>query len=480
MRAQPVMMEHGALSKFPERCRSRRGCGQPNRHKTPWVSLQTIAPEAKIGIISGMTSVQATPGPLRVLLPTLGSAGDVHPTIALGLALQERGHSVTLLTNEFYGEQVRTAGLSFIPLGTIAEGEKVVADPRLWTLSKAFECIAQLVMLPNMRRLYRIIEEQADSRTVVAASGVCLGARVAQEKLGVPLATVHLQPSMLRSLQDAGMVGRIPLGPKVPGILKRAFYCAADALLIDRQLGPELNAFRSELALPPVHRIFGGYIHSPQLVIGLFPAWFAPMQPDWPPKLRLPGFVLYDASTHVEIPADAEEFLAAGPAPVLFTPGSGAATLREFFRESVEACRLAGLRAMLVTNFPEQLPRDLPRDVRAFSYLPFSRILPRCSAMVYPGGIGTLAQTIQAGIPHLVVPHAHDQPDNAARVERLGLGKHIYPEKYRGRTAASLLKDLLSDSGMIERCRSFSARIQSEAALEQACSLIEGLARSSD
>jgi hypothetical protein len=33
----------------------------------------------------------------------------------------------------------------------------------------------------------------------------------------------------------------------------------------------------------------------------------------------------------------------------------------------------------------------------------------------------------------------------------------------------------LSDSGIIDRCRSFSARIQSESALEQACTLIEGL-----
>lgn len=435
-----------------------------------------VVMDENIGIISGMSALQATPAALRVLLPTLGSAGDVHPTIALGLALQARSHDVTILTNEYFGDQIRSAGLNFIPLGTIAEGEKVLADPRLWDSSKAFECISQLVMLPNMRRLYRSIEELAGSRTVVAASGICLGARVAQEKLGVPLATVHLQPSMLRSYHDGGLAGRIPMGPNVPRIVKRAFYWAADALLIDRQLAPGLNAFRAELALPPVHHIFARYIHSPQLVLGMFPEWFAPIQPDWPQNLHLPGFVLYDASTHFEIPADVEDSLAAGPPPVLFTPGSGAARLHEFFRESVQACRLAGVRAMLVTNFPEQVPKDLPRDVRVFSYLPFSKILPRCSAMVYPGGIGTLAQTIQAGIPHLVVPHAHDQPDNAARVERLGLGKRIYPEKYQGRAVASLLKDLLSDSGIIDRCRSFSARIQSESALARACTLIEGLA----
>jgi len=413
--------------------------------------------------------------PLRILLPTLGSAGDVHPTIALALALQSRGHQTTILTNEFYGEQIRVAGIDFLPLGTIVEAEKIIADPRLWHPSKAFSCIAQLVMLPNLRRLYRLIEEHTDSSTVVVASGICLGARVAQEKLGIPLATVHLQPSMLRSNHDAGMLGRLPMGPGVPAILKRVLYWAADRFMIDSELAPELNAFRRELGLAPVRRIFGGYIHSPQLVLGLFDNWFAPVQPDWPPNLHLTGFVLYDASSHREIPPEADEFLAAGQPPVLFTPGSGAATLNDFFRESVEACRLAGLRAMLVTNFPDQLPGDLPSSVRAFSYLPFSRILPRCSAMVYPGGIGTMAQTIQSSVPHLVVPHAHDQPDNAARVERLGLGKCIYPEKYRAAKLASLLKELLSDSGLSERCRNFAARIRPDAALDKACSLIEGL-----
>jgi UDP:flavonoid glycosyltransferase YjiC (YdhE family) len=36
---------------------------------------------------------------LHVLLPTMGSAGDVHPFIALGAALQARGHRATILTN---------------------------------------------------------------------------------------------------------------------------------------------------------------------------------------------------------------------------------------------------------------------------------------------------------------------------------------------------------------------------------------------
>jgi rhamnosyltransferase subunit B len=152
--------------------------------------------------------------------------------------------------------------------------------------------------------------------------------------------------------------------------------------------------------------------------------------------------------------------------------------LKDFFRESVEVCRIGGYRAMLVTTFPEQLPGDLPPGVRHFSYLPFSQIMPHCSALVYPGGIGTMAQAIKAGIPHLVVPHGHDQPDNAFRIERLGLGTSIYPERYRAPRVAVKLEQLFSSAEVRTRCTQFAEKIDPGVALERACDLIEGLGRS--
>ena len=412
---------------------------------------------------------------MNVLLPTLGSAGDVHPVIELGLALRKRGHQATVVTNEFFGDQIRASGLEFIAMGTMREGEEIIADPRLWHPTKSFECIAERVMLPNIARLYEIIREHRASNTVVAASGICLGARVAQEKLGVHLATVQLQPSLFRSMVDAGHQGRIPMGPGMPRAVKKAIFWLIDTFWVEKMLAPGVNAFRATLGLAPVHGIFGQYLHSPELVLGLFPDWFAPPQPDWPRNTHLTGFVLHDASQHYKVPEEVEEFLAAGPPPVVFTPGSAAATLSKFFRESVEACRIAGLRAMLVTNYPEQLPNDLPPGVRAFPYLPFSQILPRCSALVYHGGIGTLAQAIHAGIPHLVVPNGHDQPDNGSRVERLGLGFSVYPEKYKARSVARMLGELQTSSKIRQRCQEYAGKIDQQTALERACSLIEQL-----
>ena len=344
---------------------------------------------------------------------------------------------------------------------------------------QAFQCVAERILIPNLSRLYLIIRERRLGNTVVAASGLCLGARVAQEKLGVPLATVHLQPSLIRTLFDGGCMGRARVDASIPRFLKRAFYWLADNALIDRLLAPSLNTFRAALGLAPVRGIFREYLQSPQLVLGFFPDWFAPLQPDWPPNTHMVGFVLHDDGARRTVTEDVEEFLAAGPPPILFTPGSAASMLGEFFRESVEACRISGFRAMLVTNFPEQLPRDLPGDVRAFSYLPFSEVLPHCAALVHPGGIGTCAQGLKAGIPQIVVPHSNDQPDNAFRIGRIGAGARIFPERYKAPRVARTLAHLIESPEIRARCAEFGQRVDSEASVNRACELIEILCRGS-
>src|SRR5436305_10162541 len=152
---------------------------------------------------------------LDVLLPVLGSAGDVHPMIEIGIALKKRGHRATIIANALFEQQVREAGLEFVVLGTIQEADAIFADPRLLHPTKSYECVAERVIVPYIAPLYDIIRERQRSNTVVVASGWCFGAQIAQEKLGVHLATVHLQPFMLRSLVDAGPEGRVRMGASV-------------------------------------------------------------------------------------------------------------------------------------------------------------------------------------------------------------------------------------------------------------------------
>jgi UDP:flavonoid glycosyltransferase YjiC (YdhE family) len=426
---------------------------------------------------------------LNVLLPTLGSSGDVHPFIALGTALLARGHRATVITNPFFRDSIEAQGLGFLPVGTVEDVQSAITDPDLWHPSRGFGVVAKRVIIPATAEIFRIIEGHADGDTVVAASSIAFGARVAQEKLEVPTATVHLQPTVIRSLIDQGMFGTLRISASQPMWFKRALFRLIDWAAIDRLLQRPLNEFRSTLGLVPVTRVLARWIHSPACVIGFFPEWFAPPQTDWPPNVHLVGFPLWDGGggggdgspahghspAHAGLSAEARDFLDAGEPPVVVTPGSAAATMQDFFIESIAAIQGLGLRGMLITNFPGQLPASLPPGIEAFGYQPFSEVLPRAALLVYHGGVGTLAQAIKAGVPHLVVPSAHDQFDNGWRIAQLGLGRTLARTRFRAARAQAEMRALVADDATLRRCREFSSRVQAAEALTRACQLIEAL-----
>ncbi len=416
---------------------------------------------------------------MTVLVVAPGSAGDVHPNVGLALALSRRGHRVILAAAAVFESLARRVGLRFVGFGTEEEYYQTLRDPNLWHPYRSLPLVARRSMLPLMRQMYDlIVDHQKSGDLVVAASGLVLGARIAQEKLGIPLATVHLQPSLLRSVHQPPVFGFPDILGRLPRGLRGLYLRTVDGLVIDRLLTPELNAFRSELSLPPVRRVFHQWMHSPQLVVGFFPEWFAPPQPDWPPNVHLTGFPLYDESDARELPAGLEDFLNSGTPPIVFTAGSAMAQDAEFFRVSAEVCRRGEWRGILLTQFPEQLPTKLPTGVCHFNYVPFSQVLFRAAAFVHHGGIGTVAQALAAGVRQLVVPLAHDQPDNAVRVRRLGVGDILLPKNYRVKPVFDRLRRLLESLAVAENCRRRAADLVTNTALQRTCDLIEQLGRS--
>lgn len=413
---------------------------------------------------------------MTVMVLAPGSAGDVHPNVGLALALKRRGHRVILVAAAVFEPLARRVGLEFVSFASEEEYYQTLRDPDLWHPYRAFPLVVRRLMLPLMPVAYELVAEHRKSGDlVVAAAGLALGARIAQEKLGVPVATVHLQPSMIRSIHLPPVFGFPDILGALPRPLRKLYLRAVDGLVIDRLLAPGLNAYRNQLGLPPVHRVFDRWMHSPQLVVGFFPEWFAPPQPDWPPNVHLTGFPLYDESDAREIPAELEEFLSGGAPPIVFTAGSAMTQDAEFFRVSAEVCGRNGWRGILLTQFPEQLPANLPDGVRHFNYVPFSQVLPRAAAFVHHGGIGTVAQALAAGIPQLVVPLAHDQPDNALRVVRLGVGDMLLPKNFRVGKVADRLRRLLQSPAVAENCRRRAADLSTTNALELTCELIEQL-----
>ena len=167
-----------------------------------------------------------------------------------------------------------------------------------------------------------------------------------------------------------------------------------------------------------------------------------------------PGYVFYDQDeAQSGLPAELEAFLQAGEAPIVFTLGSSAVhDPRGFFEQSAEAARMLNRRAVfLIGQNPP--PSAMSSDSIAVPYAPFSELFPRAAVVVHQGGSGTTAQALRAGHPTLIMPCGFDQPDNAARVKRIGAGLTVSRESLQRPNRGQDTAAFTYRSGLCGECR---------------------------
>ncbi|OYW80849.1 MAG: hypothetical protein B7Z26_05865 [Asticcacaulis sp. 32-58-5] len=195
-------------------------------------------------------------------------------------------------------------------------------------------------------------------------------------------------------------------------------------------------------------------------VLALFPAWFAQPQPDWPANLLQWTFPLEDLATEQTLQPELQAFLASGERPVIFTPGSANVQASRFFAVAAEAVKRIGCRAVFVTREPKQVPPNLPASILTVEYAPFSTLLKHAAVFVHHGGIGTLSQGFAAGVPQLIMAMAHDQPDNADRLERLGAGTGLSVRQFTPERVTQELQHLLYGEATHQSVQDCTAKLR--------------------
>jgi rhamnosyltransferase subunit B len=366
----------------------------------------------------------------HILLATHGSLGDLHPYIAVGKALLARGHSVRLATSIDYRARVEAVGLEFAPLApSIAElGEPEQIARRFFDPWSGPQRLFDAMVVGPLRRAYSDLSAAAEGVDLAVSHPITPALPMIAESRGLPWLSSVLAPYSLFSTTDPSLIPNFEWLYRLPRLGNWPYGSMLKLVRVTlRRWERPLHALRAELRLPAVKGtlLMDGQF-SPRGTLALFDPTLAAPQPDWPARTLVCGAALYDAGDPQDTaPGSAEaleRFLTSGPPPVVFALGSSAVWLaRDYWDHAIAACKSLGIRGLLLTGRP--LQRRLPDDVAAFDYLPYSRVFSRAAAIVHQAGVGTLSFALRSGRPQLLTPAGFDQPDNAVRAARLGVGR---------------------------------------------------------
>ncbi|HEV7643070.1 MAG TPA: nucleotide disphospho-sugar-binding domain-containing protein [Pyrinomonadaceae bacterium] len=415
----------------------------------------------------------------RIVLATSGSLGDIHPMIALGIELKSRGHNIVFATMNLYREKIEAVGFEFRPLRPHLELEDRELARQVMDIRKGPEVMIRNIVFPHLHEIYNDLMAAIEGADIFLSGEVIYVANSAAQKSGIKWISTSLSPISMFSNYDPGV------------------YPAAEWLEYLRFLPPAFHevlfsfmrwtisdwfepykAFRRDLGLSEDHDpVFRGKA-SDLLHLVMFSRVMEAPQPDWFPASVQTGFCFYDGQNDTgKMPDGLEEFFAAadidGP-PIIFTLGSAAVMdAGDFFEESIKAAKALGRRSVSLYGLYNEPPAGLDDNNAGFQYAPYSRVFSKAACVVHQGGIGTTSQVLRAGVPMLVMPYAHDQPDNAARCRRAGVARIISRSSYTAARAAEEIRPLLAEASYREKALEAKGVVNSESGTRAACDAIE-------
>lgn len=427
---------------------------------------------------------------MKIVLSTFGSLGDLHPMLALAIELKRRGHKIAVNSLENYREKIGTLGFEFFPLRPDLDPEKDRdLARRVMNRKSGSELLLREILLPNLEPMYEDLTEAIAGADVLISGEAVFPAKSAAEKTKISWISTTLAPGSFLSAED-------PFVPPTAQWLEHLRFLGAPFHRMIygfvRRFSAEwfepYREFRRRLGLDENHNPIFGDKYSDLLNLAMFSKVLGKPQPDWHNPTLQTGFCFYDGQNDLgEMPKGLNEFIAAGEPPVVFTLGSAAVLdAGDFFEQSARAAKILGKRAVLLYGNFNRIPEtkengewrvetgeNIRSKIAAFDYAPYSQVFPRAAAVVHQGGIGTTAQVLRAGAPHLIMPYSHDQPDNAARCRRIGVAETISRDKYAAESAARKLKKILSDASYKTNAEEAGKTVESEQGTLTACNAIE-------
>lgn len=346
---------------------------------------------------------------MKIIIPTIGTRGDIQPYIALAIGLQNAGHSVILATHPCMRSLVESYNVEFAPMGPDIDigYETAVIRGRSphWMIGFMRVMKFSFSMLEkshaDLLKLCRGVDLVIVSHTAAGS--------IEADQLNLPTVSVTLLPQA------------IPANDPKATVISRGFMKIAGAgmgLVMTRPL----NQIRKQVGVPPMG---ANGITSSTLNLIPLSSHIIPSNSLWEARHKMTGYWFAPSPENWTPPAELENFLRNGEPPVVISLGAMALSgddALEAAQISLAAVQQAGVRA-IIQGWDEPMKNiALPDSVFHAGSVPHDWLLPRASGLVHHGGFGTTAAGFRAGIPSLVIPHIIDQFIWGQKVAELGVG----------------------------------------------------------
>ncbi|TCP94008.1 glycosyl transferase family 28 [Sphingomonas sp. PP-CE-1A-559] len=242
----------------------------------------------------------------KIVLATVGSLGDLHPFIAIGLALKARRFAVVLAVPADHVAKVEAAGLTGVAIvggfDALTETLGMPPDQVAKRIMSNQTYLMNRILMPWLADSTTALDDAMEGAVALVASLFVFAAPIVAEARGVPLVNVRLQPMATFSAYapprtpDFAMMAHAPTGP-IGRAWNRSVYRVMRGVLRHRY-GRPVDAVRKIRGLPPSRQAL--LLETPEsadLTLCCYSPAIAPRQPDLPDNARVTGFAIFDSDT---------------------------------------------------------------------------------------------------------------------------------------------------------------------------------------
>lgn len=397
---------------------------------------------------------------MKIVISSFGSSGDFNPCLGLARTLQKKGVDVIFLSNPYYENVISEAGLRFCPVGEYFDVFKEIQSnpaylhPRKGPLA-VWEMLCR-VLPENYTAMKQLIRDE--SPDMVACHTLEYGGMIAAIEQSVPYAVLTPTPMGWFGTDCPGHANFVELPIWIRRLQARAFR-----RLFNFGLKVSLNPACRKQGIPTPFHTIDQIFSKACLNLGLWSKLFRGHAPDDPPNAHICGFV---RDQHIcdwdNVPDNIARLFTGSKRPVAVGLGSTASLHGDQIYQQVSAaCKQLDHPCLLIGKDLSKYA-DSAHQILAVDFAPYGWVFPRAGLVIHHGGVNSTAETLRAGVPAIIVPHAYDQFDNAIRTRKAGLSRPLKTTRLTVPVLKEAIREVLCDGEMHQRAKQFADELKSQ------------------